>query len=70
MRDPARIDQILAALREAWLKTPDERLGQFLDNCAGDEELPCELGCYYRGFLRNIEDDKWLNVIKSRFSKE
>lgn len=67
MRDPARIDKILAVLRETWLKAPDERLGQFLDNCAGCDELPCELGCYYRGLFRNLEDDKWLEAIKSRF---
>jgi hypothetical protein len=64
MRDPARIDIILAALREAWLQAPDERLGQFLDNCAlldRDE--------YFSNF-RLLEDDKWLEAIKSRFPKK
>lgn len=32
MRDPARIDKILAAVRAAWIKQPDTRLGQLLDN--------------------------------------
>ncbi len=63
MRDPARIDQILTALREAWLQVPDERLGQFLDNC-----LSLESDSQYRGNMRNIEDDKWLRLIIARFS--
>ncbi len=63
MRDPARINLILAALREAWLQAPDERLGQFLDNC-----LTLESDSHYRGKLRNIEDDKWLRLITARFS--
>ena len=31
-RDPARIDRVLAAIREAWLAQPDSRLGQLLVN--------------------------------------
>lgn len=34
MRDPARIDQVLAVIREVWLQFPDERLGQLLVNAA------------------------------------
>ena len=34
MRDPARIDRILAVLRAAWLKHPDMRLGQLVSNAA------------------------------------
>jgi hypothetical protein len=65
MRDPARIDIILAALREAWLRAPDERLGQFLDNCTDFSRTED----YFRQ-IRNFEDDKWLEAIKSRkFSK-
>ncbi|TBW12874.1 hypothetical protein E0E50_02085 [Azotobacter chroococcum subsp. isscasi] len=30
MRDPARIDETLALLREVWLQQPDFRLGQLL----------------------------------------
>lgn len=30
MRDPARIDEILAALRAAWQESPDLRLGQLI----------------------------------------
>lgn len=34
MRDPQRIDDVLAALRGAWLESPDLRLGQLLINAA------------------------------------
>ena len=30
MRDPARIDNVLAALRAVWLESPDLRLGQLV----------------------------------------
>ena len=32
MRDPARIDGVLAQLRETWMKLPDWRLGQLIFN--------------------------------------
>jgi uncharacterized protein YihD (DUF1040 family) len=32
MRDPARISRVLEALRVAWVKHPDMRLGQLLNN--------------------------------------
>jgi len=32
MRDPARIDEVLAALRAAWAESPDLRLGQLIVN--------------------------------------
>ena len=40
MRDPQRIDDVLAALREAWLESPDLRLGQLLIN-AVRPSAPC-----------------------------
>lgn len=36
MRDPKRINRILACLEELWNKVPDQRLGQLLDNYFGD----------------------------------
>jgi hypothetical protein len=39
-RDPARIDQVLAALREVWAEFPDMRLGQLMVNAVGPAE-PC-----------------------------
>ncbi len=32
MRNPARIDEVLAALRAAWVESPDLRLGQLIVN--------------------------------------
>ena len=32
MRDPARIHIICQALEDAWSKSPDMRMGQFLEN--------------------------------------
>lgn len=34
MRDPARIDQVLALLEEVWRRDPDLRLGQLIYNAA------------------------------------
>ncbi len=38
MRDPKRIDPLLALVRRIWMKSPDLRLGQLIDNCAEYEE--------------------------------
>jgi hypothetical protein len=40
MRDPARIDDILAALRAAWIEAPDLRLGQLIVNVVRPK-TPC-----------------------------
>ena len=32
MRDPKRIKRILKLLEKLWLKSPDQRLGQLLEN--------------------------------------
>lgn len=40
MRDPARIDDVLAKIREIWHKYPDLRLGQLLDNAVVMHKLP------------------------------
>lgn len=34
MRDPERIDEVLEALREAWIQFPDARLTQLVANAA------------------------------------
>ena len=39
MRDPARIPTVLADLQRAWLKHPDWRLGQLIEN-AKDRNRP------------------------------
>lgn len=38
MRDPKRIEKVLAVLRARWLMTPDLRLGQLLINLSADLE--------------------------------
>jgi len=40
MRDPARIDDVLAALRAAWVESPDLRLGQLVVNAVRPTQ-PC-----------------------------
>ncbi len=50
----ARIDPILAALRELWLRYPEQGFGQLLDNVASEV-----------GFdLWAAEEDKWVAAIK------
>ena len=43
MRDPARIDQVLAAVREVWVEHPDSRLGQLLVNAVRASEPDSDL---------------------------
>ena len=39
MRDPERIDKVLAAIGEVWYKYPDLRLGQLILNVVQDPTL-------------------------------
>ncbi len=39
MRDPAQIDEILAALSDEWRAHPDLRLGQLISNAAGTSDV-------------------------------
>jgi hypothetical protein len=39
MRDPARIDRVLAELRAAWMAAPDLRLGQLLLNALPQDHV-------------------------------
>ena len=43
MRDPARIDQVLSAIRELWMEYPDLRLGQLLLNAVRASDPNVEL---------------------------
>lgn len=40
MRNPSRIDDVLAALRDAWVESPDLRLGQLIVNAVRPSD-PC-----------------------------
>lgn len=50
MRDPARINEVLAVLRVAWQLDPDLRLGQLIVNAVRPSS-PCPDVFY-------VEDDK------------
>jgi hypothetical protein len=52
MRDPQRIDGVLAAIKEAWRLNPDLRLGQLIINTVRPAE-PCPEVFY-------IEDEQLL----------
>jgi len=60
MRDPARIDDVLAALRAAWVESPDLRLGQLIVNAVRPSN-PCpevfhaEDGALLRGLTSYCE---------------
>jgi hypothetical protein len=57
MRDPSRIDDVLAALRAAWVESPDLRLGQLVVNAVRPTQ-PC-LAVF------NVEDDALLRGLIS-----
>ena len=57
MRDPARIDQVLAVVREFWHRYPDWRLGQLLVNAVQPEQ-PCPE-------VYSIEDTTLVRKIES-----
>ncbi|MDT9000629.1 hypothetical protein RQP53_15245 [Paucibacter sp. APW11] len=57
MREPARIDDVLAAIRLAWVESPDLRLGQLLVNAIRPKE-PCPEVFY-------VEDDQLLAALQA-----
>ena len=57
MRDAARIDKILADLKEIWKKLPDLRLGQLICNVVSDPAL------YY------MEDAELIDCLKKYYSE-
>lgn len=57
MRDPARIDDVLAAVRAAWAESPDLRLGQLIVNAVRPTD-PCPEVFY-------TEDDALVQGLKS-----
>lgn len=62
MRDPARIDRVLAALRAEWLTQPDTRLTQLLVNATGVSNGSANLA-FSR--LYNTEDEDVLRGLKA-----
>lgn len=57
MRDPNRIDGVLAAVGDVWKQYPDLRLGQLLSNVYRDPAL------YY------VEDDKLVEEIQNYYDE-
>jgi len=61
MRDPARIDEMLAVLREVWQREPDLRLGQLIFNAARmrdasiEDVFSIEDGALRKGLIRYLE---------------
>lgn len=62
MRDPARIDRVLAALRAEWLTQPDARLTQLVINATG---VRSEQGNYAFARLYQTEDEDVLRGLEA-----
>lgn len=59
MRDPERIDAVLAAIREVWVQHPDMRLGQIIASATRKCE-PCPTVFY-------VEDAELVKKIQDQF---
>jgi hypothetical protein len=60
-----RIEPMLALLREAWYRYPDQRLGQLVGNAARDAE---DANVFGYGRYRdpfNVEDDEMWEGLKT-----
>jgi hypothetical protein len=62
VRNPARIDGILAAIKAAWEKCPDLRLGQLVVNAASPKQ-PCPA-------VFHIEDQALVDKINAMVDSE
>jgi hypothetical protein len=62
MRDPARIEAVLSAIKEAWVRHPDLRLGQLLVIATKPQE-PCPEVFY-------IEDEQLVQGITAFQAKK
>lgn len=60
MRDPERIDSVLAQIRVLWKQYPDLRLTQLIYNAAGGvaDDAP---------FFYNVEDDALLQRMRKTY---
>ena len=64
MRDPARIDKILAQIKRIWVAHPDMRLGQLLCNYSGRAANRIELSDFEANPFF-YEDDALLASLES-----
>ena len=61
MRDPKRIDRMLALIAEIWKKHPDMRFGQMMINAGLIQD---------DRNIWNIEDDEWEEHIKKEIKRK
>ncbi len=64
MRNPERIKEILFELKRLWLKNPDQRLGQILENYVffeGERGDKTSVAMFYQ------EDDETLSKLKKQW---
>lgn len=62
MRDPARIDPIIAKIRKLWHEYPDLRLGQVIERVKSLNQGPVD--AYY------VEDHEWNVLLKMEVGEE
>jgi len=60
MRDPARIDRILALLDFYWHKSPDLRLAQIVLNVYNSTDRPQYIPAIY-----NFEDSEFESILEA-----
>ncbi len=60
MRDPARIDRILALLDFYWHKSPDLRLAQIVLNVYNSTDRPKYIPAIY-----NFEDSEFESILEA-----
>ena len=67
MRDPKRIDKVLAKVKAVWEKVPDWRLTQLIENCGGmfytEDEKLVE---YLENMLDKVKNKQYNIYIKLR----
>ena len=61
MRDSDRIDTVVEALRAAWKRHPDARLGQLICGMAASTSAVDPF--YIEDDVWHIEDDVWLRIL-------
>lgn len=59
MRDPNRIEPIIACLRGIWYQVPDWRFGQLMSNLMGQMYDEAKIDPFH------IEDDKFLEMVNT-----
>lgn len=67
MRDPKRIPDFLERLKEVWLKNPDLRFGQLIENV-----FPNRPG-FDKKYSRSayfVEDENFVKIIKDFYKEE